>query len=277
MMEAPRTTAIIGLGLMGGSLARDLASAGVRVSAYDANTDVVAAAIEAGVVSEPLDHSLRGVASADRIVIAIPVDVALEALDVIAVQAAPDAVITDVGSVKRRIERRALELGIGARFVGSHPLTGDHRSGWIASRSSLYAGVPVFVCPTEQTEPRALEGVNALWRTLGANVEEIDATGHDHRMAWLSHLPQVVSSALASALAGSGYNAGQLGPGGRDVTRLAASSPDLWAAIGSTNADFIGAALDELLRSLEEFRGALTRRDESELRALFDQGRRWRS
>ncbi|MDR0787076.1 MAG: prephenate dehydrogenase/arogenate dehydrogenase family protein [Gemmatimonadota bacterium] len=277
MKESPRSTAIIGLGLMGGSLARDLAAAGVRISASDRDRNVVEAAINAGIVTESLDESLRGVSTAELIVIATPVDSALEALDAIAEHAAPDAVITDVGSVKRSIEARALKLGMGARFAGSHPLAGDHRSGWGAARDSLYAGAPVFVCPTVETTPEALQVVRTLWGQVGAVVEEIDAADHDHRMAWMSHLPQIVSTALANALSRSDYTAEQLGPGGRDTTRLAASSPDLWAAISSANADYIRDALDDLGAAVNAFRNALDRADTEELRALFDQARRWRS
>lgn len=262
---------------MGGSIARDLAANGARIAAYDSDRDVVSAAIAAGVVAEPLDRSLQGLESASLVIIATPVDSALQALDTIALHAAPDAVITDVGSVKRPIERRARELGIAARFVGSHPLTGDHRSGWVASRDSLFTGVPVFVCPTDECGPEPLDSVISLWSHLGASIERIDSETHDHRMAWLSHLPQVSASALALALSRSPFIAAQLGPGGRDTTRLAASSPELWAAITSANADHIAAGLDELRNAIDTFRDALTRADRDELRKLFEAGRRWRS
>lgn len=276
-MKGPRTTAIIGLGLMGGSLARDLAASGTRIAAYDTDRDVVAAAIAAGVVAEPLDRSLQGIASAGLIVIATPVDSALETLDAIAAHAAPDAVITDVGSVKRPIEQRARALGIASRFVGSHPLTGDHRSGWVASRDSLFAGVPVFICPNEDSRAEATETVISLWSHLGATIERLDAESHDQRMAWLSHLPQVASSALSLALSRSSFISAQLGPGGRDATRLAASSPPLWSAIATANADHITLAVDELRAALDTFRDALAREDQDELRALFDAGNRWRA
>ena len=275
-MTSPPTTAIIGLGLMGGSAARDLAARGARIAAFDTDPDVVAAAVEAGVVADPLDAGLGGVAQAEMIVIATPVDVALETLGVIAPHLAPGAVVTDVGSVKRGIGERAQELGIGARFVGSHPLAGDHRSGWSAARDSLFAGMPVFICPTPATEPDALARVAALWAGLGARVAEMDAEAHDRRMAWLSHLPQVASSALALALRRSEFHATDLGPGGRDATRLAASSAEMWSAIAVANADHIALAINELQHALESFRHALDDRDPAALHKLFQTARDWR-
>lgn len=275
-MTSPATTAIIGLGLMGGSLARDLAARGTRIAAFDADPEVVSAAIAAGIVAEPLDASLTGLSRAGLIVIATPVDAALDTLATMAPHLADDAIVTDVGSVKQGIADRARELGIGGRFVGSHPLTGDHRSGWSASRDSLFSGVTVFVCPTSATEPAALARVSALWGELGGRVQEMDAETHDRRMAWLSHLPQIASSALAIALSESELPAADLGPGGRDATRLAASSAEMWSAIALANAGHISRAMDELRAALDDFQHALDKRDRAALHQLFQTARTWR-
>ncbi len=275
-MTSPDTTAIIGLGLMGGSLARDLAARGVRIAAFDADPDVVLAASAAGIVAEPLDDSLSGIGRAGLIVIATPVDAAIDTLARMAPHLADDAIVTDMGSVKQGIADRAGELGIGARFVGSHPLTGDHRSGWSVSRASLFTGVPVFVCPTPATEPAALARVSALWTDLGAHVEEMDAETHDRRMAWLSHLPQIASSVLALALRESDLSATDLGPGGRDATRLAASSAEMWSAIALANADHISRAIEGLHSALDAFAHALHERDRAAMLRLFQAARDWR-
>ena len=128
MIVADRA-AVIGLGLIGGSIARELASRGVHVRGFDAQPHELHAATRAGVVHEALDASLSGVAGAELIVIAVPVDAAVDVLARVAANAADATLITDVGSTKARIVDAATTLGVGHAFVGSHPIAGDHRSG----------------------------------------------------------------------------------------------------------------------------------------------------
>src|SRR4051812_28685644 len=156
-MTSIDSVAIVGLGLIGGSLARDLAARGVRVSAYDPDTTHIAAAIRTNVVAQALDASLDGVQDADIIVIAVPVDAAIDVLRRLVPLARQTTLITDVGSTKTKIVELASELGIGERFVGGHPLAGDHRSGWDASRHGLFRDARVYLSPTPQTSPDALQ------------------------------------------------------------------------------------------------------------------------
>ena len=121
--------AIVGLGLVGGSLARDLSALGVRVSAYDSDATQLAAAVRMNVIASALDETLDGIQRADIVVIATPVDAAVEILRRIAVTVAHVPLITDVGSTKARIVEATRALGLADRFVGSHPMAGDHRSG----------------------------------------------------------------------------------------------------------------------------------------------------
>jgi prephenate dehydrogenase len=274
-MDEPSRVAVIGLGLMGGSLARDLAASGVTVLGYDANPIVSAAAREAGVVTEFLDASLDGVRSASTIVLATPVDVAIELLDRLSPLIGPDAVVTDVGSTKAAVGERAEALGIGDRFVGSHPLAGDHRSGWTAARASLYQGATVFLCPAASATTRSSMAVEAMWTSLGAICVTLDASEHDRRMAWISHLPQVTSSALAATLAAAGFGTDQLGPGGRDVSRLAGSSPEMWQAIAISNARPLEAAVRSLQSELHEFERALRDADRAALLQFFQRAQEW--
>ncbi|HMA25038.1 MAG TPA: prephenate dehydrogenase/arogenate dehydrogenase family protein, partial [Gemmatimonadaceae bacterium] len=131
MMEDDfRSVAIVGLGLIGGSLARDLAERGVHVRAYDADPYHLRSALRDGFVAEAMDATLGGVCDAEIVIVAVPVDAATEVLRQIAPYAGNAKLITDVGSTKSRIVALAGELGLGGRFVGSHPMAGDHRSGW---------------------------------------------------------------------------------------------------------------------------------------------------
>lgn len=276
-MKVPDTVAILGLGLIGGSIARDLSSLGVRTLGFDRDFSVLREANAQGVVAEPLENSLAGLEKATLVVIATPVDAAIHLLRTTVSRLADSAVITDVGSVKRPIETEAVALGIGGRFVGSHPLAGDHRSGWFASRKGLFSGEPVFVCATTESEAAAIEAVESFWSVLGGRTERMDASVHDGRMAWISHLPQVAASALALAIGSAGLGKGDLGPGGRDTLRLAASSPDLWTAITTANADNLSDSVGRLEVTLREFRSALESGDFARLTDLFERARRWYS
>jgi prephenate dehydrogenase len=225
------TVAVAGLGLIGGSAARDLAAAGVRVLGWDRDSASVAAARNEGVISAALGSAFEGLEEADVFLIAVPVGGATAVLEAALPRLARARLVTDAGSTKASIVAAAERLGIGERFVGSHPFAGDHRAGWAASRGGLFGAARVYLCPTTETSPAAMAAANALWTALGAAPVEIGADEHDRRLAWTSHLPQVVSSALAAVLQAHGFGRDDLGPGGRDMTRLAGSSPVLWADI----------------------------------------------
>jgi prephenate dehydrogenase len=269
------SVAVLGLGLMGGSLARDLAALGLPVLGYDRDPRTLAAALEEGVVAAPLDPSLAGLAAADLVFLALPVAAAPELLRRALPHLAPGCVLADLGSTKASIVREALRLGVGERFVGCHPLAGDHRAGWDASRPGLLRGARVFLCPTPLTAPAALERVERLWTALGAAPEIVDAGEHDRRLAWTSHLPQALSSALAGTLGRAGLPPAELGPGGRDVARLAASSPEMWTAICLDNAQAVTTALSALEASLARLRSALERGDAGAVEEFFRAGREW--
>jgi prephenate dehydrogenase len=276
MMEDDfRSAAIVGLGLIGGSLARDLADRGVYVRAYDSDPRHLHAALRDGFVADAMDASLSGVCDADVVIVAVPVDAATDVLRRIGPFAANARLITDVGSTKSRIVALANELGLGSRFIGSHPLAGDHRSGWDASRTGLFSNARVFICPPSGAPSGLVELAAGFWRELGATATVLSADDHDRQLAWTSHLPHMVSTALALALARTGVERGDLGPGGRDVTRLAGGSPDVWTAIARDNADALDAALATAERELAEIRGALKRADASELRQRLASARAW--
>lgn len=263
------SVAILGLGLIGGSLARDLAARGVRVLGWDRDEAVVRAAAEQGIV-EPLSDD-----APEIVVFAVPVIAARELLGELRDELHGARLITDVGSTKRSIVKQAEALGLGARFVGSHPLAGDHRAGWNASRTGLFAGARVFLSPAPSATDDAIGLADRLWRMVDARPETMDADEHDRRLAWSSHLPQMVSSALGSALARAGVPRAELGPGGRDVTRLAGSSPGMWTEIGIDNADALLPALEAMEERLRDLRLALSAGDSARLRDLLAAAREW--
>jgi prephenate dehydrogenase len=268
-----RTVAIVGVGLIGGSLARDLAAVGWRVLGHDRDADTIDAAIRSGVVHGAFPES--GPIEADVAVLAVPVSSFAPVLRGMASRIGGVPLIMDVCSTKRSTVAAAQSLGVGDRFVGAHPMAGSHRSGWNASRRGLFAGCAVYLCPTPLTSSIALDSARELWETLGGRVEAIAADVHDALVAQTSHLPQLVSYALGLALAQSGVSRSTLGPGGQDVTRLAASDVEMWTSIMLDNGDAILQALSRHQYQMATLRAAIERRDARALRSELANAQRW--
>lgn len=269
------TAAVVGLGLVGGSLARDLAAAGIAVAGYDRDPITLRAALDEGVIWHALEVNFAGVADADVVILAVPVGAACSVLQAARPHLEGARLITDTGSTKASIGAAATALGLANRFVGSHPFAGDHRSGWSASRRGLFRGSTVFLCPADPAAGPSLVLARELWRSVGAHTEILSAAAHDERLGWASHLPQSVSSALALALDARAIAPEGLGPGGRDATRLAGSEPRLWADVALDNADVLIAALEATEGQLAGLRTALAAGDHPAVYAFFAAGRRW--
>lgn len=269
-----KSATIVGLGLIGGSIARDLAAKGVRVRGYDADLEQLDTAVRDGIVTDRLDADLDG-AGADVIVLAVPVDQAPVMLRRLARVARSARLVTDVGSTKASIVNEARNLGLDGCFVGSHPMAGDHRSGWGASRRNLFADALVYLCPTTSTRTPVVEVATYFWQWLGAAPRLMNAEEHDRHVAWTSHVPHLVSMALGIALAGAGIERDALGPGGRDMTRLAGSSPEMWTAIAADNRAAIDEALASAEREVAGFRAALRSADPTVLRERFAAAQAW--
>jgi prephenate dehydrogenase len=269
------TVAIAGLGLIGGSLARDLAGNGVRVLGFDTDGDALDAALREGVVAAALGAEWGGLEDADVFVLAVPVRAAGDVLAAALSRLGRVRLVTDAGSTKRSIVAAARSLGLAAKFVGAHPLAGDHRSGWAASRPGLFEGATVYLTPSTESTEDVVSLARELWTGVGGVVTEIDADEHDRRLAWTSHLPQVVSSALAAALAEQGIARRDLGPGGRDVTRLAASSPEMWRDILADNAAAVAEAVHAVEGRLAALRIAIESGDAEGISAWLTDANAW--
>jgi prephenate dehydrogenase len=274
-MSPPHTVAVIGLGMIGGSVARGLAAKGMNVIGHDTNAAYLDVAVAEGVISDRLSPELDDIDRADIAVIAVYGDSATRVLQGIENHAREVRLITDVGSTKQPIVAAAESSSLGPRFVGSHPFAGDHRSGWGASRFDLFENEIVYLCPASSTTGDALELAQQLWTSLGARPMRMDAAEHDELLAWTSHLPHAVSTALALAMSEAGIVHRQLGRGGRDVTRLAASSPEVWTSIMLDNAPAMEAALAGMERQVESFRSLLSARDRDGIRERFSKARDW--
>lgn len=270
-----RRAAVIGLGLVGGSLARDLAALGVDVVGYDAKRDELDAALLDGALTSALPQSLDGVEHADLIIVAVPVDATAEVLRRVAEHSVKASLIMDVGSTKAEVMATARRTGLAPRFVGSHPMAGDHRSGWSASRRGLFAGAIVYLCASEETSSESLGAADSLWRALGAEPTPVCANEHDRRLAWTSHMPHMLSIALSTVLDDAGVSRQELGPGGRDLTRLAGSSVTMWTAVARENRVSIAEAMDALEQRIAALRAAISAGASDDLAAHLAHAREW--
>jgi prephenate dehydrogenase len=234
MVKGP-VVGIVGLGLVGGSLARALSRSGYRVVGLD-REPVKRQARAAGAVASTTS-SLDGLAEqADVVVLAATPKANLSLLRRLPGRLRPGAVVTDVGSVKGPICREAARLGL-SRFVGGHPVAGTEGSGFAASSADLFRDRSWILCPG-QAAPAALRVVSSLVRAVGAHPVRLDPSEHDRTLAFLSHAPQLVSWALFEAAQGDPVTRRHLnlaGPGFRDMTRLARSPRGLWREILAQN------------------------------------------
>jgi len=260
---------IIGCGLIGASFALALrrANACKRIAGWDSSKADLDEAVRTGVVDEvdsafAAEGATNPVSVSDLIYLAMPVKEIIAFLRERGRQVKAEAVITDAGSTKVEICRTArLHLTESQQFVGGHPVAGSHLQGLAHARSDLFAGAPyVLIADEDLKEGPAHTALRETLDLLGATVTCMTATEHDRVMALVSHLPQVVSSALATvtrehsdadalvSLSGTGY---------RDMTRLASSSWSMWGDILSTNSTETAAALDALIGKLTSVRDEL--------------------
>lgn len=273
---SPERIGIVGLGLVGGSLARALKRLDdpPRILATSLVPDDLARAVEEGVADRVHDDPGAVASDADLVVYATPLEATLALLDAHRGRWGPEAVLTDVAGLKDPVVRRAAEAGAAERFVGSHPMAGTEERGYPASRPDLFRGARVHLV-RGGASGAAAERVEALWRSVGARPGWTDARGHDETMVWASHLPQLVSNAVATVLAGEGVDPGELGTGGRDVTRLAASPPEMWAELLLLAAGEGGEALRAVARELERLAALVEGARRDELVAYLEATRRW--
>ncbi len=225
---------VLGTGLLGTSIGLGLRGRGVPVFLSDPSPTNQAVAVDIG-AGQPLAG--LAVATPQLVVVAAPPDVTA---DVVAKALAdyPHSVVVDIASVKAEILAALRSRGVDlSRYVGTHPMAGREKSGPVAARGELFTSMPWVVCPSEETSGAALQTARSLATDLGAVVSQFTADEHDEAVALVSHLPQVMSSLLASRLQGTPLHALSLaGNGLRDVTRIAASDPSLWVQILGGNA-----------------------------------------
>jgi len=275
-----RQVAVIGCGLVGGSFAAATQRLeGVDdVVIHDVDPDTRAAAAELGVGTRVATTIAEAVSGADLVLLAVPVPVLAEVAGQLAGHLSPTAIVTDVGSVKSRsvveVEHR---LGPDVRFIGGHPMAGSEHSGIRAADATLFQGATWLLTPTVATHPTTFAQLAAHITALGARVLAVAPDEHDRLVAIASHLPQVLASVLMDYANLSDGAPLRVAAGGfRDVTRVAASDPDLWTGILSDNRDAVVATLDEFDGRLRHLRDAIALGEWAILREVLDGARQAR-
>jgi prephenate dehydrogenase len=278
-----RRLTIIGVGLIGGSLARvcrkkGLADELVGVGRGRKNLEL---AVELGVIDRWSHQVEEGVDGADGVVLATPMGTIIPLAERMAPHIEAGCLVTDVGSTKASVvEPLERLLQPTAAFVGGHPIAGTEKSGVEASFETLFEGFRCILTPTDRTDTEALARVQSLWEACGMSVVCMDPDTHDTLLAGVSHLPHMVAYALINTVTGlssNDHDAVAYSAGGfRDFTRIAASDPTMWRDICLANRKPLLAMIDRFSSSLDELREAIEGADGEALQELFAAARRIR-
>ena len=267
-----RRVYLLGTGLIGGSLALDLKDRGLveSVVGTDSLPERSESALSIGILDEVLPMVPEVVDGCDLVILAVPV---LSLREILSTGFEKDTLVTDAGSVKGdavRGYREAVAAGRGYRYVPGHPIAGDERSGPDAARKGLFDGARVILTPVDASE-QDVSDVSALWEGVGARIKIMDPDEHDKVFAWVSHMPHMAAYAIIDSVLARDPDLVDLSGGGlRDYTRIAASSPRMWADIAVANREELLTATRGLGESLSSIISALEEGDRDRLESIFE-------
>jgi cyclohexadieny/prephenate dehydrogenase len=268
--------AVLGLGLLGGSVARAARERGLAREVVGAGRRQapLERALAAGLVDR-IATPRDAVVGADFVILATPVGTMPGLVAELVEAFEPGALVTDVGSVKTPIvERLPGILPKGVEFVGAHPMAGSHLRGPDHARADLFEGATCILTPQAGQDERAVARVEAFWRAVGARVMRLTPEIHDEQVAWVSHLPHLVAFAFADALGDAPDAIGEVAGGGfRDFTRIAQSDAELWGEILGLNRKAMSGPLNHFSESLAKLARALEEGDAESLERFLNQAR----
>ena len=276
------TCGFIGLGLIGGSLAKALkaADASIRILAFDAEQDTLTRAASEGIVdvtASGIDQTFSG---CDYLFLCAPVSCNEENLTTIRSILSPDCLLTDVGSVKSTTHAKITELGLDDQFIGGHPMTGSERTGYANASPRLLENAYYILTPTPKVSADKVAAYEALVNKMGAIPLILSPDRHDFVTAAISHLPHVAAAALVNLVQTSDSEEGtmrQVAAGGfKDITRIASSSPAMWQQICLSNPNNLSRLLDTYIESLQSVKEALGTQNGEALLTFFDKARTYR-
>ena len=276
------TCGFIGLGLIGGSIARALKKSvpDVRIVAYDVNRETLLLAKKEGVADATASAIDESFSDCDYLFLCAPVQRNDDNLAAVKKVMKTDCLLTDVGSVKTAIHEAVREAGLEGRFIGGHPMAGSERVGFANSRASLLENAYYILTPTDCVPDEKVEHYRNLVTGMGAIPLILDYEKHDYVTAAISHLPHVIAASLVNLVRDSDSEDGimkMVAAGGfKDITRIASSSAIMWQQICLSNTANLSSLLSDYIKALTDFRGKLDSRDEGALYEHFDRARIYR-
>ena len=271
-----RSVAIVGLGLIGASIARAVRARmpEVRLAGFDLDPDVRARAGELGLVDTLPDDPVAAVADAELVILCVPVGAMSAAAGAIAAGVGPETLVSDVGSCKGYVSAELRAALPAARIVPAHPVAGTEKSGPEAGFATLFQGRWCILTPEADADPQDVARLSAFWAGLGAKVEVMDAAHHDMVLAVTSHLPHLIAFTIVGTASDLErvtesevikYSAG----GFRDFTRIAASNPTMWRDVFLTNKPAVLEILARFKDDLDFMERAIEADDGQTLFELF--------
>ena len=272
----------IGLGLIGGSIARALkaGASDTKIIAYDPNDDSLALAKEEGIADITVNQIDASFTDCNYIFLCAPVEINDQNLLLLKPFLNSGTTLTDIGSVKTDIHLHIHELGLDEQFIGGHPMTGTERVGFQNSKAQLLENAYYILTKTSLTSEKRLEDYYNLVKIMGALPLIVSYEQHDYITAAISHLPHVISACLVNLIRESDSPDGlmkMIAAGGfKDITRISSSSPVMWQQICLTNGENISALLSEYISALSNMKTAIDEQDSNTLYNLFDSARKYR-
>ncbi len=271
--------AVLGLGLLGGSICRGLKkiNADIRISAFGRNPENLEPALRDRIIDEAGGFDGMSLAGVELAVVSMPVESSIDIIRRVlsSPELDPGAIVIDVGSVKGTIVRSVERFERSDRFIGCHPMAGSEKMGYEYSREDLYSGSSVIITPHERNREADVNAVRRFWEALKALTVITSPEEHDLIMAYTSHLPHMVASSLVRVFSRfkeerpSGNFGPFIGKGFLDATRISSGSPDMWRDIAALNRENILAALDRMIEELGVLRDVISGSD-AETKQLHD-------
>ncbi|MFV0591857.1 MAG: prephenate dehydrogenase [Draconibacterium sp.] len=272
---------IIGLGLIGGSMAKDLRKSGfaTELIGVEANKDHAAKALELGLVDRVAALE-EAVSETDMVLIAIPVDKTLAVLPLILDRIESGTTVADMGSAKKALVDSVADHKRRKNYVAAHPMSGTENSGPTAAQEDLFRGKIAIICDQENSGPQHIALIEKLFQNLGMDIAYMTADEQDHSTAFVSHLPHAAAFALANAVQAKEDRSiiFDLASGGfRSTVRLAKSVGTMWHPIFQQNRTYVVEALNVYIKHLKEFRDCMKEEDDEKMWKLIESANRIRS
>ncbi len=272
----------IGLGLIGGSIARALRAKvdDLYITAYDINKDSLSAAFSEGIADAIVDKIDERLNDCNLLFLCAPVQKNDENITKLKEVISKDCILTDVGSVKTDIHKHIAAAGLSSQFIGGHPMAGSERVGYINSKASLLENAYYILTPTEEMPEETVDGFCKLVETMGAIPLVLSYEQHDYVTAAISHLPHVIAASLVNLVKDADSEEGimkMIAAGGfKDITRIASSSAAMWQQICLTNTENISKLIEDYIQALEHIKRQIDAKDEKDLYDFFEGARSYR-